>query len=800
MKNLFYLIVFFAFSTGAYAATYYTCNSASGTNLTTASDGSGSCNVAIGTWNQSGNTIVIRTGTTLTVGNVNFACQVTVETGATLQTTGPGFLGSRTITFSNTTSINGTFSMPGGFISAKAMNIASGANVTVGSTGTISIPDQLTSETITVQNGGTLTLNGTINSIENFNVNATATFNGGTTGRLTIENASFQSTAITFTDNFYISSGTITGAGDITMVRNFPANPGWNHISWPVNSFATVNDLVATGFVLNITGPNPNQINVYYWDAATAGWLVPTSSTPLAGQALNIYTFNTGTSVSLTVDVSNFNNAPLSQSYNYFDPGTNPPGNATDWSTTTTDGWNMWANPFQSYLNPDDLALPADLDDAAYVWNGSTYSSRVNGVGALTEISPNQSFFVRSDGNTGNHSIPNAARTTGTTSFFKTAPNDVVEFVLSGDGYNESTFIYQTDGATVYFDRDYDALYFKHDGNAPVFNSVGIDSTSYSVQALPDLSLNNQFLTFDYGTSGKSFTIWVDPSKLSGLTNLYLHDLYTSTTVDLKQGAYTFTSATQAPAQRFKLTFIPEPPCTTNPVSTTMQAYNGAHFLPQLDPNTFYFGTTQWKRIRVKKSGGVGPFTYSWGKVGTGQLKGNLSGSSIYLYEPFGPTKVYVTISDAGTGCDVTDTMDIAWDDQYFCGTISPRSYKLIVCEGGTNKCVPWKTAKTLIKSGNATLGPCALPTKLSDTRMSGSLYPNPTNQAATLEFVSKHAGNGTLLVMDLNGRVLQQAEIRVKVGVQYQNIDLSGMPNGMYLVRLSTDQEVLTERLQLIK
>lgn len=780
--------------------TYYTCTSTSGTNLTTASDGSGTCNVAIGTWNQVSNTIVIRTGTTFTVGNVNFACQVIVQAGATLQTTGPGFLGTRTVTFSNTTTLGGNFSMPGGFISVKNMNIANGAVVTVGSTGTINIPDQFTAETITVQNGGTLTLNGTINSIEDFNVNALGTFVGGTAGRLTIENADFESSNITFTDNFFISPGTITGAGDITLTRNFPANSGWNHISWPVNGVAIVNDLVATGFALNITGPNPNQINVYYWDAATAGWLVPTSSTALAGQALNIYTFNTGTSVSLNVDVSNFNNAPLSQSYDYFNPGSSPPGNATDWSTGTTDGWNLWANPFQSYLNPDDLALPADLDDAAYAWNGSTYSSRVNGVGALTEISPNQSFFVRSDGNTGNHSIPNTARTIGTTSFFKTSPNDVVEFVLSGDGYNESTFIYQTDGATVYFDRDYDALFFKHDGTAPVFNSVGVDSTAYSVQALPDLSLNNQFLTFDYGAGSKPFTIWVDPSQLSGLSNLYLEDLHTGSTVDLMQGAYAFTSDTQALAQRFKLTFVLTPPCTNNPVSTNMKAYNGAHFLPQLDPNTFYFGTTQWKRIRVKKSGGVGPFTYSWGKVGTGQLKGNLAGSSIYLYEPFGPTKVYVTISDAGTGCNVTDTLDIAWDDQYFCGTISPRKYKLIICEGGTSKCVPWKTAKTLIKSGNATLGPCALPTKLSDTLMSGSLYPNPTNQAATLEFVSKHAGNGTLLVMDLNGRVLQQAEIRVKVGVQYQNIDLSGMPNGMYLVRLSTDQEIFTERLQLIK
>ena len=146
------------------------------------------------------------------------------------------------------------------------------------------------------------------------------------------------------------------------------------------------------------------------------------------------------------------------------------------------------------------------------------------------------------------------------------------------------------------------------------------------------------------------------------------------------------------------------------PMSLTFTPYNGAHFLPQLDPYTFFFGTTQWKRIRMTHTAGVGPYTYSWGKVGTGQLKGNLTSKSIYLYEPFGPTKVYATVHDAGNGCDYTDTISIGWDDQYFCGTLTPRVYKLVVCENGVTKCVKWKTAKSLIKNGQATLGPCPVP------------------------------------------------------------------------------------------
>ena len=240
-------------------------------------------------------------------------------------------------------------------------------------------------------------------------------------------------------------------------------------------------------------------------------------------------------------------------------------------------------------------------------------------------------------------------------------------------------------------------------------------------------------------------------------------------------------------------------PNCANPVSVTMQPYNGAHFLSQLDPYTFYFGTTQWKRIRASHTGGVGPFTYTWGKVGTGQLKGNLTTNNIYLFEPFGPTKVYVTVGDVGTGCSTTDTLSISWDKQYFCGTMTPRSYKLVICENGITKCVSWKTAKTLIKGDLASLGPCISTTKTAP-RLTVKVYPNPTSSTATLEYFGEKPSKGTLTVMDMNGRVLQQAEIQVSTGAQYQSIDLNGLPNGIYFVRLNTDYNVFAEKLQLLK
>ena len=94
------------------------------------------------------------------------------------------------------------------------------------------------------------------------------------------------------------------------------------------------------------------------------------------------------------------------------------------------------------------------------------------------------------------------------------------------------------------------------------------------------------------------------------------------------------------------------------------------------DPYTFYYGVSQWKPLKVTHSGGVGPYTYAWGNAGSGQLKNQSpDGKRISLFEPTGPAKVWVTVSDQGTGCDWTDTLDIAWDNSMFCGTMNPKTW-----------------------------------------------------------------------------------------------------------------------------
>lgn len=260
--------------------------------------------------------------------------------------------------------------------------------------------------------------------------------------------------------------------------------------------------------------------------------------------------------MSITVPVADFNNDPIVQAYTYFNPGTSstPPGNGTGWTNTVTDGWNMWMNPFQSYIESDNLnlAVPGDIVGGVYVWDGSQYLTRNGGSGAAEFIGPHQAFFVRTDGGSSAFLIPESVRNVNPTTkpnYFKTGTE--IELLLSGQGVNAKTFIVENVLSTNGFDANFDAFYFF--GANTVFNSVGADSNAYSVNQMPNLQGEEVYVSFYHPTNNKSFTISVDQTKSAAFAGLLLTDLYTGSVTDLKSGDHIFTSNSAALAQRFKL-------------------------------------------------------------------------------------------------------------------------------------------------------------------------------------------------------------------------------------------------------
>jgi len=65
------------------------------------------------------------------------------------------------------------------------------------------------------------------------------------------------------------------------------------------------------------------------------------------------------------------------------------------------------------------------------------------------------------------------------------------------------------------------------------------------------------------------------------------------------------------------------------------------------------------------------------------------------------------------------------------------------------------------------------------------AVYPNPTNDIATISFMSDQSDKLTLRVTDLTGKVLEQKVISSSIGQQKIQVDLSEFPQGLYLIGL---------------
>jgi hypothetical protein len=73
-------------------------------------------------------------------------------------------------------------------------------------------------------------------------------------------------------------------------------------------------------------------------------------------------------------------------------------------------------------------------------------------------------------------------------------------------------------------------------------------------------------------------------------------------------------------------------------------------------------------------------------------------------------------------------------------------------------------------------------------------VYPNPTTGATNLDFALKNAGDLTIDVIDLSGRVVKQVfSGNQPSGQQVMQIDAAGLQNGVYLIRMqSNGQQVV--------
>lgn len=134
-----------------------------------------------------------------------------------------------------------------------------------------------------------------------------------------------------------------------------------------------------------------------------------------------------------------------------------------------------------------------------------------------------------------------------------------------------------------------------------------------------------------------------------------------------------------------------------------------------------------------------------------------------YIYETDGPFTLclFVTFEDAsGNYCEIS-----------YCEVLEGSIF------GGSG-----------ILSGGFMINviqPGSLSDNVSIAEKEISVYPNPTNDIATISFLSDQSDKLTLNVADLTGKIIESRILSTSIGQQNIQVDLSEFPQGLYLIGL---------------
>ncbi|GHB58249.1 hypothetical protein GCM10007390_09670 [Persicitalea jodogahamensis] len=119
------------------------------------------------------------------------------------------------------------------------------------------------------------------------------------------------------------------------------------------------------------------------------------------------------------------------------------------------------------------------------------------------------------------------------------------------------------------------------------------------------------------------------------------------------------------------------------------------------------------------------------------------------------------------------------------------KNQNMLICYYGVTQCVSEKIAQRYLKLG-ATLGGCGTGRARIGVAESDKLplqlalkaFPNPVQDAMTLEVLAPSAGPATFEVLDLTGRTRQSRSENLVEGLNEVGFRLGTLPTGMYLIR----------------
>ncbi|MCP4911264.1 MAG: T9SS type A sorting domain-containing protein [Bacteroidetes bacterium] len=441
--------------------------------------------------------------------------------------------------------ISGTYAVTKTGVSTlyfRAANTYSGS--TTVSAGTLEIQQDVSSSDITVANGGTLSVNETDVTVKSLTMNSggassievgkglTVTNNLTNNGTLTIQSDATGTGSL-------IVGGTISGSGTNTFERYIAgysgASDGWHFLSSPVSSFS----ISGSDFA-----PSAGTDDLYRWDEPNNEWNNYDQS--------GFSTFTAGTGY--LVSYASAETKSFSGTLNNSDITLN---NLSSNSGNSYGSYHLLGNPFQSAILWNDGNWSyTDINTRAKIWNSSNAS--YSDIGRQQPIPSMQGFMIFVDDGTNSITIPKAARSHSTQSWYKNTEVNHIKLTAydpEGGTAQESTIRFDND-ATSGYDNNHDSPFLS--GYAPLFYSKA-GQVDVSTNSLPEITESLTIPMYFTKNGNNSFYIEVEGvNTLLTEHNLYITDKKTNHTQNLNENPiYSFTSNENDDDQRFVLHFSP---------------------------------------------------------------------------------------------------------------------------------------------------------------------------------------------------------------------------------------------------
>ncbi len=457
----------------------------------------------------------------------------------------------------------------------------------------------------------------------------------------------------------------ITGTGDIsgnvTVQRFAPGgSTGWALIGTPISSALTLNDWDDNIFISCPTCPDGSAsgfLSIYTYDETLPGLnddpasYIPLSTIndpiiPNKGYWVYLGTGSVSTT-NITLDVVGSvrkfaNTIPLSKTSN---------------SSVSEDGWNLIHNPYPSAISWTALRnANANVDNAIYVFNAdlnggagahatfiNNVSSPAVGSGGIGDNIPMcQGFYVHATAAT-NLTAQESNKVAGNPTFLKlqtpvasTSSIPLMRLTLKNGVYEDESVLYYQNGATDFFDSDYDA--YKMSGQDPLAPTIALEKiVKFQVNGINPVSGNFSMpLKTLTGYSGTYTISAINISSFPAGACINLYDKFTGTTTNLKTSDYVFTLADTTTVARFDVNISSNP---LNINSTTIQ------------PNCAQPSSGEITAIGIS----AGPWNYTWrDAIGT-ILKTSLGKATADTLNNLTGSTYSVEVSTVGA-CDNNNT------------------------------------------------------------------------------------------------------------------------------------------------